>query len=103
MIKNKAVAKDEKAFFELFLYLKTFQEVESFLRDLCTPQEIQAMIDRWKICQLLDQGQLSYRDISQETGASLATITRVARFMKDEPYQGYQLMLQRTQKNKRRV
>ena len=82
--------------YQALLSLKTAGELEKFLRDLCTPQEITALIDRWQICQLLQAGDLSYRAISETTGASLATITRVARFLKDEPYQGYTLALKRT-------
>ncbi len=87
--------KDKKELFDLFLLLKNSDEVERFLNDLCTPQEIESMADRWKICKQLDKGELSYRDINQLTGASLATITRVARFIKDEPHQGYAMMLKR--------
>ena len=60
-----------------------------FLKDLCSPQELNALSERWRVCQLLSQGDLSYRDIHRITGASLTTIGRVARFLKDEPYQGY--------------
>lgn len=78
---------------EAFLHLKTKDEIYSFLKDLCTPQELTALAERWRVCQLLHQGNLSYRDINQLTGASLMTIGRVARFLKDEPYKGYQNLL----------
>lgn len=71
-----------------------------FLRDLCTPQEINALAERWSICQLLDEGELSYREINKKTGVSLATITRVARFLKDEPHHGYKTMLKTIKKKK---
>jgi TrpR-related protein YerC/YecD len=80
---------------DAFLLLKDRQEAANFLKDLCTPQELQALAERWRVCRLLDQGDLSYRDIHEITGASLTTIGRVARFLKEESYQGYQKILQR--------
>lgn len=77
------------------LLLKNEQEVHNFLKDLCTPQEIIALAERWKVCQLLHTGNLSYREIHDLTGASLTTIGRVARFLKDEPYNGYKTILNR--------
>lgn len=77
------------------LVIKTEGEMESVLKDLCTPQELTALAERWHVCRLLGKKDLSYREISAQTGVSLATITRVARFLKDEPYKGYRLLLQR--------
>lgn len=88
----------EIGLFESILLLKNVSEVERFFKDLCTPQEIRALIERWRVCQLLNEGNLSYRDIHDLTGASLATIGRVARFLKDEPYRGYEMVLQRRPK-----
>lgn len=60
--------------------LKTPEEVRAFLRDLCTPAEIQAMADRWAVVGPLKRA-LSYREIRRLTGVSLNTIGRVARFL----------------------
>ncbi len=90
------INKDSKAVDDLcgaFLHLETPDEVYRFLKDLCTPQELSTLSERWRVCQLLNQGGLSYRDIHHVTGASLTTIGRVARFLKDEPYNGYQMLL----------
>ena len=65
---------------EALLSLETTQEVREFLEDLCTPAELEAMVDRWRVAQLLDQG-YSYRDIRDVTEVSVTTIGRVARFM----------------------
>lgn len=81
--------------FQALLVLKNPEEIRNFLRDLCTPQEISALKERWRVCQLLERGDLSYREIHAKTGASLTTIGRVARFLKEEPYQGYRLVLDR--------
>lgn len=86
--------------FEALLLLKTPEEIGRFFKDLCTPQEIKALAERWRVCKLLNQGTLSYREINSLTGASLATIGRVARFLNTEPHQGYQLILNRMQKMK---
>jgi TrpR-related protein YerC/YecD len=86
--------------FEAILLLETTDEVERFMRDLCTPQEISALAERWRVCRLLAQDTLSYREISQKTGASLATITRVARFLKTEAHQGYAAVLKKMKLDK---
>lgn len=74
--------------------LETAQEVKQFLEDLCTPAEIEAMVDRWRVAQLLTQG-LSYRDIREMTKVSVTTIGRVARFI-DHGTGGYRTALERT-------
>lgn len=53
----------------------------TFLRDLCTLRELHDMAQRWKVVQLLDQGR-HYAEISRETGASTATITRIAQWLR---------------------
>ena len=85
--------------YDAFLLLSNRQECENFLKDLCTPKELKDFNDRWEIAKLLDEGRLSYREIAEQTQASLTTITRVARFLKDEPYQGYRTLLDRMKQN----
>ena len=65
---------------EAILALQTPREAREFLEDLCTPAELEAMVDRWRVAQLLDRG-LSYREIRELTNVSVTTIGRVARFM----------------------
>lgn len=86
--------------YEALLLIKTVSEMNCFLKDLCTPQEIRSLAERWRVCKLLHAGDLSYREISNKTGASLATIGRVARFLKDEPHHGYRLILKRLNQDK---
>ncbi len=83
---------------EALLLLETKEEAYNFLKDLCTPQEMGALAERWKVCKLLEKGDLSYRDIHLITGASLTTIGRVARFLKDERYHGYLTILNKMKK-----
>ena len=52
--------------------------VRRFLEDLCTPTELEAMADRWRVVPFLING-MSYRDIQEITGVSVTTIGRVAR------------------------
>jgi TrpR-related protein YerC/YecD len=80
---------------DAFLSLKTADEMQRFLRDLCTPGEIREFEQRWEMCQLLHAGELSYRDIAEKIGTSVTTVTRVARFLREEPWQGYQTVLKR--------
>ena len=54
------------------------KQVAAFLRDLCTPAELEAMADRWRVVPLLLQG-LPYREIHDRTLVSVTTIGRVAR------------------------
>jgi TrpR-related protein YerC/YecD len=53
-------------------------QVGAFLRDLCTPAELEALCDRWKVVPLLQAGE-PYRAIHDRTGVSVTTIGRVAR------------------------
>lgn len=92
-----ALLKDdhEAVLFAAIASLKNADEVRRFLTDLCTRQEIAAFSERLLIARLLQQGGLSYREISAMTGASTTTIGRVARYLEQEPHQGYKLVLGR--------
>jgi uncharacterized protein YerC len=48
----------------------------------------------------LDSNEKSYRQINSETGVSTTTIARVARFLRDEPHQGYRTVLNRLERIK---
>ena len=78
---------------EALLSLDSAQEVQQFLEDLCTPAEVEAMVDRWRVAQLVDQG-YSYRDIREMTEVSVTTIGRVARFI-EHGTGGYRTALDR--------
>lgn len=58
--------------------LSSAEQVTAFLRDLCTPAELEALSDRWKVVPLLQQG-VPYREIHELTGVSVTTTGRVAR------------------------
>jgi TrpR-related protein YerC/YecD len=80
---------------DALLALEGRKEAEAFLADLCTPREVEALSERWAVAQLLDSGELSYREIAEEAESSTATVVRVARFLKDMPYKGYRRVLDR--------
>ena len=69
------------------------EEMCRLLIDLCTPAEIRTLGERWHVARLLDGTDFSYRDIHDATGVSTTTIVRVARFLRQEPHQGYRRAL----------
>ena len=89
---------DRIALYDALLSLKTREEFDAFLSDLCTPSELRAFAERWAVARLLYGQGKSYREIAAEAGASPTTVVRVARFLKDMPHQGYSLVLDRLKK-----
>lgn len=81
--------------YKAMLNLKNEAECDAFLKDLCTPQELKSLSERFNVAEILFTKKLSYRDIHKLTGVSIATITRVARFLNHEHYKGYKLILHR--------
>lgn len=81
------------ALFEAILELRSVAEAERFFRDLCTLGELHDMAQRWAVVRLLDEG-LHYAEISRRTGASTATITRIAAWL-HHGEGGYRLILDR--------
>ncbi len=71
----------EDRLFRAVLTLRTVEECRAFFHDLCTPAELQALKDRWAVAELLEQGGLSYRQVHEQTGVSITTIGRVARYI----------------------
>ena len=90
---------DVKALFEAILRLETRDETERFFRDLCTLNELRDMAQRWAVVRMLDSG-LHYAEISRTTGASTATITRIASWL-NHGEGGYRAMLDRLPENER--
>jgi TrpR-related protein YerC/YecD len=81
------------ALVEALLQFRDSDELERFLRDLCTLGELRDLSQRWSVAQLLDQG-MHYAEISRVTGASTATITRIASWVR-HGQGGYALALAR--------
>lgn len=83
--------------YEAVASLQDKDEVRAFFEDLCTPTELQAMIDRWWVVKFLRQGK-PYREIYDLTGVSLTTISRVARTL-ELGEGGYRLAAERLESN----
>lgn len=92
MLKHEDAAADRRALCEALLALKEPGDAAAFLADLCTPAELEALAGRWKVARLLDRG-LAYREISQKTGISTATVVRVARCLTYGRDGGYRRVL----------
>ena len=82
-----------ESLYQAFLTLENTAEVRQLLLDLCTPAELEAIVDRWWTASLLNEGR-SYREISEITGVSVTTIGRVARYL-TMGEGGYRLALRR--------
>ncbi len=85
--------RNEDALFKAVSCLQDTQECRNFFKDLCTPAELQALVDRWQVVGLL-QRDLPYRRIHDMTGVSVTTIGRVARFLTDG-FGGYATAIER--------
>jgi len=91
---RRAKVNAESALFEAVNSLESIEECRDFFKDLCTPAELQALVDRWQVVEYLHQD-LPYRKIHDLTGVSVTTIGRVARFLTDG-FGGYQTAIDRT-------
>src|SRR5471030_1482159 len=100
MIKQSETAGDRRALYAAMLSLKSPAECEAFFDDLCTPAELDALSGRWKVARLLDKG-IPYREISERTGISTATVTRVARCLTYVRDGGYRRLLDRAAKGEK--
>ncbi len=72
---------DMDALVDALLGLEDATEAAAFLRDLCTLGELRDLAQRWAVARLLDGG-LHYAEISRRTGASTATVTRIASWLR---------------------
>lgn len=60
------------------LSLETIEECYAFLEDICTIKETLDISQRLSVAKMLKKG-ISYTKITNETGASAATISRISR------------------------
>lgn len=79
MSDNVALLKDK--LYELILALDSKEEVEDFLKDLCTNKEIEQMAQRIKAAELIKEGK-TYTQIQEELDISSTTIARVSQALK---------------------
>ena len=64
--------------FEAILCLKNKEECYTFFEDVCTINELLSLSQRFEVAKMLTDKR-TYLDISEKTGASTATISRVNR------------------------
>lgn len=82
-------------YFDAILSLKTREECYSFFKDICTVNELLSLSQRFDVGVRLLKGQ-TYQEISEATGASTATISRVGRLLTDEN-DGIEMAIERIQ------
>jgi len=85
---------------EAMTQLRETDDALRFLRDLCTVNELKELGQRWHVARLLDEG-VSYHEISERTGASSATISRVGQWLR-YGRDGYRLIIDRSRRAARR-
>ena len=84
-------------FFKAVLSLKDKEEWAVFFSDICIIKELLDFWERMEVATALSKG-INYQEISEKTGASCATISRVNRcLMYGEG--GYQTVLDRLDKD----
>ncbi len=93
MKRNQIDITHEDDLFDAILALGSSSEARNFFYDLCTPAELEGLVDRWRVAQMLVK-KMPYRKIAEETNVSTATIVRVARFL-NNGFDGYKTIMQR--------
>ncbi len=79
--------------FDGILSLKTKEECYTFFQDVCTVNELLSLAQRFEVAEML-RNKITYTEISESTGASTATISRVNRCLQ-YGNDGYSLVLDR--------
>ena len=79
--------------FDAILSLENKEECYSFFEDLCTINELLSLSQRFEVAEML-RNKVTYTEISERTGASTATISRVNRCLQ-YGNDGYSLVLDR--------
>lgn len=67
--------------FEAILSLETIEDCYNFFDDLCTIKEVNEMAKRMCGAKMLDENRV-YTEITEKTGLSTATISRINRCLK---------------------
>lgn len=94
--RSRFSTKETDELFEAILTLKTVGDCYRFFEDLCTIKEIQEMSMRLIVAKMLDK-KISYQKIIEETTASSATISRVAKSL-TYGASGYKIVLDELEK-----
>ena len=79
--------------FDAILSLENKEECAAFFEDLCTINELLSLSQRFEVAKMLTDKR-TYLDISEKTGASTATISRVNRSL-NYGNDGYEMVFAR--------
>ena len=90
---NKLHEPSVERLFDAILTLQNRDECYRFFEDVCTVNEILDLAQRFDVARMLTDGKI-YNEISKETGASTATISRVNKCLQYGS-DGYRLVLER--------
>lgn len=83
--------------FDAICSLKNREECYHFFKDVCTPNEIEAIAQRFEVAGMLLEKH-TYQEIVAKTGVSSATISRVNRSLEDSDG-FYETIFSRLKKN----
>lgn len=91
---TKKIRTDEvNHLFEAILTLKDTEECYQFFEDVCTVNELLSIAQRYEVAKML-RNHNTYLEISEKTGASTATISRVNRSL-NYGADGYEMVFKR--------
>ncbi len=75
---KQTYTEDIGALYEAISRLSSPEDCRAFFEDICSVKELHAMAQRLQVAKLLNEGN-SFVQITEKTGASTATISRVSR------------------------
>lgn len=82
-IETRVRMKNIQEISKLVKKLHTEAEIESFFKELLTESEIKTLSKRWRILDMLTQGD-TQREIAKELQVSLCKVTRGAKILKNK-------------------
>ena len=71
-----------KKLYEVFASLSSPADIEEFLKDLCSINELKQMACRLHVARLLKQGK-TYIEVTDQTSVSSVTLSRISRCLKN--------------------
>ncbi|MBR2926573.1 MAG: TrpR-like protein, YerC/YecD [Clostridia bacterium] len=99
-MKNQKLDRNVEFLYRGILTLQNMEECRAFFEDLCTQSELLEMSRRLQAAKMLNDNYI-YSDITEQTGLSTATISRVNRCLKFGDDDGYIAVLKKLAKNPR--
>ena len=96
---NKLHNESVDSLFDAILSLENREQCYAFFMDVCTMNEIASLSQRYEVAGML-RDKRTYLDISEKTGASTATISRVNRSLTYDGSGGYSIVFEKMNKEK---